>query len=92
MKLRGDIRIAHLDLGVIFTEQKIYADALASLKLAEKLEPEEPEAHYRLGRLYQAMGNEETANAEFAKVKQLHQKSEEDIADKMSGKPPAKQP
>ena len=83
--LREDIRIAQMDIGVILTQQKQYPDALAALERAEKLDPEQPEIHYRLGRLYQAMGQTETAQREFAKVQQLHKKAEDDIADKIAG-------
>ena len=42
--------------------------------------------------LYQDMGNKAEAQREFAKLRQLHQKSEEDISSKMSGTlPPPKQ-
>jgi tetratricopeptide (TPR) repeat protein len=84
-RLRDDISIAHLDMGVIFTEQKQYQDALAALQRAEKLDPQQPEIHYRLGRLHQSMGNAGAAKSEFAKVQSLHKKEEENIADKMSG-------
>ena len=90
--LRDDIRIVHLDMGVIFTEQNHYQEALAALQRARKLDPEQPEVHYRLGRLYQAMGDGEAAKAEFAMVQSLHQKAEDDIADKMSGQETARRP
>ena len=55
--IRQDIRIAQLDLGVLLTQQKKYPEALAALRRAEQLDPEQPEVHFRLGRLYQAMGD-----------------------------------
>ena len=88
VRIRNDLRIAYVDLGVILTDQKQYGEALAALQRGEKLDPEQPEVHYRLGRLYQAMGNAEAAKNEFEKVQHLHQKAEEDIADKMSGRKP----
>lgn len=92
VRLRQDLRIAYVDIGAILTEQKQYQEALAALLRGEKLDPEQPEVHYRLGRLYQAMGNAESAEREFTKVKHLHQKAEDDIADKMSGHQPASHP
>jgi tetratricopeptide (TPR) repeat protein len=69
-------------------QQNQHEDALAALLRAEKLDPAQPDVHLRLGRLYQAMGNKEEAQKEFAKLRELHQKSEEDISSKMSGAPP----
>jgi tetratricopeptide (TPR) repeat protein len=85
LKLKDDLQIAHLDIGVIFTGQKRYQDALPALLRAQKLDPTQPEVHYRLGRLYQSMGKVDQAKEEFAKVQQLHQKEEASVADRMSG-------
>jgi len=38
------------------------------------------------------MGQTASAEQEFAKVKELHQKADEDIASKMPGKPPDSSP
>ncbi|HEV1993493.1 MAG TPA: tetratricopeptide repeat protein, partial [Candidatus Acidoferrum sp.] len=92
VQLKADIHIAYADLGAIFMEQKHYPDALAALQRAVKLDPAQPDTHFRLGRLYQAMGNTPAANQEFAKVRELHQKTSEDILEKMSGSPPPLQP
>ncbi|MGH9743852.1 MAG: tetratricopeptide repeat protein, partial [Candidatus Acidiferrum sp.] len=62
--------------------------ALASLKRAVELDPEQPDAHYRLGRVYQAMGDRAAAQKQFTKVSELHTKAEEDVARKMSAAPP----
>jgi tetratricopeptide (TPR) repeat protein len=85
---RKDIRIVYVDLGVIHTQRKEYKEALAALRRAEKLDPSQPDVHYRLGRLYQAIGKSEVAQQEFAKVRQLHEKDDDDLAHKMSGSPP----
>jgi tetratricopeptide (TPR) repeat protein len=88
LHLHNDIRIAHLDLGAILTEQGRYPAAIVALKRAVELDPEQPDAHYRLGRVYQATGNQAAAQKEFAKVRELHDKAEEDVARKMSAAPP----
>lgn len=87
-QLRNDIRIAYLDIGAILSDQKKYPQALAALQRAEKLDPAQPDAHYRLARLYRAMGNSAAAQREFAKVSELEEKAE-DMALKMSGSPPS---
>jgi len=88
VQLRKDIRIAYLDTGAILAEQHHYRDAILALQHAEKLDPEQPDAHLRLGRLYKSMGNTAAAEKEFAMLRQLHQKADEDIAAKMSGGSP----
>ncbi len=85
---RNDIRIAFLDLGAILTEQRQYPAAISALKRAVELDPEQPDAHYRLGRVYQATGNKADAQKEFTRVRELHEKAEEDVARKMSKAPP----
>jgi len=87
-QLRNDIRIAYLDIGAILSDQKKYPEALAALQRAENLDPTQPDAHYRLARLYRAMGNPAAAQREFAKVNELHDKAE-DLFPKMSADPPA---
>ena len=89
--LRGDIRIAYLDLGIIYSQQKKYPEALAALQHAEKLDPAQPDAHYRLARLYRDMGHAETSQKEFAKFKALQEKAE-DVGTKMSDPPPPSPP
>jgi len=86
--LKNDIRIAYLDIGAILSEQKRYQEALVALLRAEKLDPAQPDAHYRLARLYRAMGNVAAAEREFARVGELNEKAE-DMAPKMSGPLPA---
>jgi tetratricopeptide (TPR) repeat protein len=87
--LQPNVRVAYMDLGVIMAERKQYPDAVAAFQRAIELDPNEPDAHYRLGRLYRSMGKTAESDKEFAKVKSIHQKSEEDVARKMSTAPPA---
>jgi len=53
-----------------------------------ELDPAQPDAHYRLGRVYQAIGNAAESQKEFAKVRELHEKADEPLASKMSAAPP----
>ena len=43
----------------------------AHFREAIRLDPSKPDAHYRLGRLWLALGRQQEAEAEFAEVKQL---------------------
>jgi tetratricopeptide (TPR) repeat protein len=92
VQLKSDLRIAYLDAGAILTGQKRYPEALAALQHAEKLDPTEPDAHYRLGRLYWEMGNAAASQREFAKVRELHKKADEDVNRKIADSPPSLQP
>ena len=92
VKQRNDIRIAYLDLGAILTQQKRYTEAMAALKQAVKLDPSQPDGHFRLGRLYQATGNMPAAQKEFATVRELHEKQNEDVASKMPAPKPDLRP
>jgi tetratricopeptide (TPR) repeat protein len=89
-QLQNDIRIAYLDIGDILAQQKKHREALAAFLRAEKLDPTQPDAHYRLARLYRSMGNAAAAEREFAKVNKLQQKTE-DVAPKMSSPPSPQQ-
>jgi tetratricopeptide (TPR) repeat protein len=92
LQSRKDIRIAYVDLGAILAQQGQNQDAIVALKRAIDLDPEQPDAHFRLGRVYQAVGNHGESQKEFAKVRELHDKAEEDVARKMSAAPPPVQP
>jgi Flp pilus assembly protein TadD len=89
IELKKDIRLAYIDAGTILARQKRYHEAASALQQAVALDPGEPETHYQLGRVYQAMNKPEQAQEEYAKVRQLHKKSvDEDLARKMSDEPP----
>jgi len=89
IQLKGDLRVAHMDRGRILTQQKRYDEAVAAFRRAIELEPAEPDAHYRLGRVYQVIGKTPESQKEFAKVRQIHDTSDEDMVRKMSAAPPA---
>jgi tetratricopeptide (TPR) repeat protein len=86
--MKNDLRIAYVDLGAVLTRQKQYDEALAALQRAVQLDPAEPDAHYRLGRVYQAMGKAAESQKEFAKVRELHEKKDESLASKIPTAPP----
>jgi len=90
--LRNDIRIAYVDLGSVLAQQGQHQEAIAALQRAVKLDPTQPDAHFRLGRVYQAMGNTSASQKEFAAVRELHQKADEDLTSKMSASPPSPHP
>jgi tetratricopeptide (TPR) repeat protein len=73
-------------------QQKNYKDAQAALLRAVALDPTLPDAHYQLGRLYQAQGKTADAEKELHKVQELHKKAEDSLVGKISSSPPALNP
>ena len=85
IKLDPSIPLAHLDLGIVDSEQGRNEDALRELTIAEKLMPDDVNVHWRLGRLYRTMGKKEEAKAEFDKASSLNKAADEDLYKKISG-------
>ena len=73
-----------MSISVLFSPKKQYPEAVAALQRAVELDPAQPDAHYRLGRAYQAMGKTVESQKQFAKVRELHEKSDEPLAMKIS--------
>jgi tetratricopeptide (TPR) repeat protein len=92
VQLRNDIRIGYADMGAIYVDQKRYDDALAAFQRAVKLDPEQPDMHFRLGNLYRLMGNTSASQEEFAKSRALHKKEDDALLKKLSTAPPAIHP
>ncbi|HLZ39376.1 MAG TPA: hypothetical protein VKQ11_00345, partial [Candidatus Sulfotelmatobacter sp.] len=46
-------------------------------------EPGEPNAHYQLGRLYQALGRKADAERELRTTRELQEKADQDVASHM---------
>jgi tetratricopeptide (TPR) repeat protein len=57
---------AYLGLGMSLLAQKNYAEAVAPLQTAVKLQPENPAPHYGLATAYARTGRKEDADREFA--------------------------
>jgi Tfp pilus assembly protein PilF len=85
LQLEPENRLAYFDLGCIYADQKRNQEALTALRHAVRLDPTQPDAHYRLARVYTALGEKEKAAQEFAKTKELHAKTEDALVEKVSG-------
>ncbi len=86
-QLQDNVRLAFMDIGAILVDQKQYAEALSALRQAVKLDPTQPDAHFRLGHVYQLMGNTAATDKEFAKVRELKAKQNRAIASKLGQNP-----
>lgn len=78
-------RLAYFDLGSIYADQGRNQEAVTALQRAVALDPTLPDAHYRLARVYSALGRNEKAAREFANTKELHAKEHDSLAPKISG-------
>ena len=77
--LDGTIADAHLQLGILYSEQHQYAQALPEYQRALELNGNLPDAHYRLGQYYVHAGEKEKAQAEFDLYKQLQAQHQAEI-------------
>lgn len=74
---------AHLDLGILAADAGHQEQAIRELKIAAALTPSDPDPHWRLGRLYQAMGRKAEARAELATTSSLHKAANDTIFSKL---------
>jgi len=81
--LDGTIERAHLDLAILNAQDNRQSDAIREFKIAEKLDPSDSDVHWRLARLYRAMGRKEEAKAEFDKTSSLHKAENESVFSKL---------
>ncbi len=76
--------LAHVDLGILFADEGRRDDALRELNVAAKLAPEDVNVHWRLGRLYRAMGKKDEAKAEFDKASSITSAADNALVNKIS--------
>jgi tetratricopeptide (TPR) repeat protein len=84
VKLDPSQSLAHLDLGILFTDAGQNEDALRELSLSAKLKPDDVNVHWRLGRLYRTMGKKDAAKVEFDKASTLNKAVDDDLIKKMA--------
>ena len=85
--LRSDanMQMAHLDLGIIYADAGRNDEALKELKTAAQMAPDDVKVHWRLGRLYRAMGKKDESKAEFDKANSINRAADSAIVEKISG-------
>jgi tetratricopeptide (TPR) repeat protein len=76
--------LAHLDLGILYTDTNRNEDALRELTMASKQIPNNVNVHWRLARLYRTLGKKEEATAEFEKASKLNKEADEDLFKKIA--------
>jgi tetratricopeptide (TPR) repeat protein len=79
--------MGHLDLGIVYADADRKQDALEQFQAAARLAPSDVNAHFRLGRLYMAMGKKAEAKLELDKASSLNKATNDGILKMMSGLP-----
>ena len=79
VELDPKLELAHLDLGILDSNDGRNDDALKELTTAVELAPGDVNAHWRLARLYRTMGKKDEAQAEFDKASTLNKAADDDL-------------
>ena len=87
LALDANIRLAHLDLGILLAARNESDEAARCFREAIRIDPSKPDAHYRLGRLWSSLGRQQEAQAEFEKVKKLAAEEPPPPLIRLSGRP-----
>ena len=80
IRIEPGMKLAHLDLGILYSDAGRRDDAFRELREAAALSPNDVDVHWRLGRLYQAAGMKEQAKAEFDKTRSLQKAADSPIS------------
>lgn len=95
IKLDPSEWLGNLDLGIIDSDAGQNEQALHELEIAARLQPNDVDVHWRLARLYRAMGRKDEARAEFQKASELNKQADQSLYEKIAngrkGLPPSAQ-
>src|SRR5258707_15227022 len=69
--LDGTLADAHLQLGILYADQHELAKSLPEYQRALELNPNSPDAHYRIGQYYVRPGQKDRPQQQFAVYQQL---------------------
>ena len=68
-----------LELGILLSEQQRYAEAIAQLQSATRIEPDLAQAHYRLAQAYQRTGHKTLAEKELQIFERLNARERQEF-------------
>ena len=74
-----------MDLGIIYAAEGRNNEALDQYLEAVKLDPKDSDPHWRLSRLYQAMGQTDKARAESVLVSKMKKQAYQSLYQQISG-------
>jgi len=71
MEIDTQLGSAYLEIGILYSQRKDYPEAISALQKAIEITPLPAEAHYRLGQVFNHMGEAEKATKEIELFKQI---------------------
>ncbi|MBW4038628.1 MAG: tetratricopeptide repeat protein [Acidobacteria bacterium] len=80
LRIDPQLELAHLDVGVVDSEEGRQSEALREFKVAARLNPGDVQVHWRLARLYKAAGMKGEAQAEFDKTRTMDKEAKDHAA------------
>jgi tetratricopeptide (TPR) repeat protein len=78
VRLDPKLAAAHLQLGILYSQQGVTSEAISAYRNAIEANPQLAEPHYRLGQLYSRAGEKSKAQAELQIYEQLSKKTAEE--------------
>ena len=84
VRLDVSLWLGLLDLGVIDADAGRNEQALARMRKAAELKPDDVNVHWRLGRLLRTMGHKQEAAVELEKANKLNKAADDDLYKKIS--------
>ena len=79
IQLDGSFADAHLQLGILYNDERAYDKSLPEYQRALQLEPRLADAHFRLGRYYLRAGEKDKAQAELDSFKKLQAEHQAEV-------------
>ncbi|MFZ0394534.1 MAG: tetratricopeptide repeat protein [Terracidiphilus sp.] len=92
VKLDPSLWLGELDLGIVDSDAGRKDDALHELEIAARLKSDDVDVHWRLARLYRAMGRMDQARLEFAKASKLNKQADENLYQQIANNRKRQQP
>jgi lipopolysaccharide biosynthesis regulator YciM len=75
LQIDSKLGAAHLQLGILYADQREFAKAVSAFQRAIEASPEMEEAHYRLAQAYRQTGDTAKAQQELALFEKLSRQS-----------------
>ncbi|MGA7303135.1 MAG: tetratricopeptide repeat protein, partial [Candidatus Sulfotelmatobacter sp.] len=80
IQLDPKLGVAYLQLGILYSEQKNFPQAISALQEAIEVNPQLEKAHYRLAQLYRLTGETTKAQSELQVYEQITKEKTEDAS------------
>ena len=77
VELDPKLSVGYLQLGILYSEQQNFPQAMVAFKSAIAADSDLEEAHYRLAQLYRRVGQKTESQEELERYQQLSRKAEE---------------